>query len=240
MSLYSDAPHPIREAIEVAHQQELAEFTSDGTWWTGAERAAIVVEARRARAEAGFAKMDPVVDASGETAEIPDAARAVARVVAAKPMTMTRELFDSALADGLKEEQYVETVSVAARTVNLDIFATALGVTPRALPSTHSGAPSRVRPSTAADEGAWANTVPSSGRGGEEALALYGKAPAANILRAVSLVPAEATAAMRLGAAQYVGSDNFSNLAFTYDPGITRPEVEYLASRVSVLNDCFY
>jgi len=240
MSLYSDAAFAVRSEIEQSHQDELDRLSSVGTWWDAQQRVALVDEARHARHAAGQQTYTPTDSDSGSLADLPAAAIRVARQVAAEPQPIDRVFFDHAMSSGLSEEAYVETVSIASSITNLDIFAAAIGVPPRGLSKPGSGTPSRKRPATAIPEGAFAATIPSGQRGGDEGRELYGTNPAANILRAASLVPTEAKATIRAIASQYVAPGKFEDLGFTFDAQITRSQVEFLAARVSALNDCFY
>jgi hypothetical protein len=244
MSLYSDSEHPIRAAIVGAHEQTLASFAAPGTWWTGAQRCAIVAEARDARGAAG---MQEPVDAAGTATagqvELPEVVCRVTRQVAVSTGDLDRGFFEQALADGLSDAEYTETIGVVARAAGMDVFARGIGVPPRALSPPVAGEPPRTRPATARDEGAWTATIPGGRRGAQEAVDTYGSdaLPAAPfIYRALSLVPAEARDLIRLGSAQYVVLEEFMNLDFTFEPEITRAQVELLAARVSAINQCFY
>ncbi len=53
-------------------------------------------------------------------------------------------------------------------------------------------------------------------------------------------MPDEAKGLVELGAAQYLEIQDFMDLDFSYDPQITRAEVEVVAGRVSAINQCFY
>lgn len=124
MSLYQDSRYAVQADTQDLYARELRAFAAPGTWWSAAQRAAVVAKARKARAEAGV---------------------------------------QEAIADN----------------------GTALDTD---LP------PTRTRPETAADEGAFAPTVPAGKRGGDSGRALYGGDMAPNIMRSLSLVPAEARA----------------------------------------------
>lgn len=242
MSLYSDSSHPIRDAIVTAHEQTLVSFAAAGTWWNGPERAAVVAEARAARCAAGLQQAADTDDAA-DCADLPEAARRVARQVAVSANDLDRSFFEQAVEDGLSDTRYAETVGIVARAAGMDIFARGIGVPSRALPPAGSGEPSRKRPKTARAEGAWADTIPAGRRGGQEAIDTYGSnavEAAPFIYRALSLVPDEARGLIRLGSAQYVVLEEFMNLDFTFEPDITRTQVELVAARVSAVNECFY
>jgi len=54
------------------------------------------------------------------------------------------------------------------------------------------------------------------------------------------LVPEEAKGLIALGKAQYLKITDFMDLDFSYDPDMTRAQIELLAARVSAINECFY
>jgi len=244
MSLYSDFAHPVRDAILKAHDETLRSFAAPGTWWNAAERCAIVAEARDARCEAGLqepleSESSTVVDRAG----LAETARRVARQVAVSTNDLDRSFCDQALADGLSDTEYTETVGIVALASALDVFARGIGVPSRALPSPQGGEPSGQRPTTARDEGAWVQSIPGGRRGGQEAIDTYGSdnpQAAPFVYRALSLVPEEAKSMIRHGTAQYLLLEEFMNPEFTLEPGITRPQVELVAARVSAINQCFY
>ncbi len=235
--LYADAAVTVREDLAAAHARSLASFSAPGTWFDGATRAGLAGEARQARAEAGLQPGTPPTEGGGA---VPAAAARVVRRIAADPTDLDRSLFDDACAEGLSEEEYVECVGIAARISNLDMFARGLGVAPRPLPPVSAGEPSRRRPAAAVAEGAWVATIPNGEAGGAEGAALYGGQWAANILRALSLVPAEAADLIALGDVQYVSVANFMDFGYSHDPAISRQQVELVAARISALNACFY
>jgi hypothetical protein len=240
MTLYDDSPHPVREAIGLAHVETLETFVRPGTWWTGAQRAALVAEARASRVAAGLQEplRDALTDSRGVS--LPDAARTVVHQVAVAPKDLERGFYDAARADGLSDCEFVETVGVVSRVVAVDVFARGIGVPIRSLPAIEPGEPARERPATARAEGAWVDTVPSGRCGGTDAIAIYGDMQAPFVYRALSLAPPEAAGVILFGNTHYVQIDDFMDLDFSYDPQISRPEVEFLAGRVSAINECFY
>ena len=235
---YHDSPYPVRADLDAAHRKLLDRFSRPGTWWSGAERAALVAEVRAARLDAGLQESAPVPD--GAIGELPDAAKRVVRSVAIAPKDLERAVFDNAFADGLGEEAYVEAVGITTQTTNIDDFARGLGIESRALPPIKSGEPSRVRPAEAVGGEAWVPMVPDGEAGGAVGERLYGKDWTANILRALSLVPDEAAAIIDLEEVEYRSVNTIMDFGFSHDPAISRSQVELVAARISVLNACFY
>ena len=94
MTLYSDSDLPIRPALTAAHERTLASFSAPGTWWTGAQRAALVAETREARATAGLQEASESGPQQIPTdIEVPEAARRVARQVAVSTNKLDRGLW---------------------------------------------------------------------------------------------------------------------------------------------------
>jgi hypothetical protein len=241
MTLYDNCRYPVRPEVTASHQASLDGFSRPGTWWTGAQRAEIVAETRRARVDAGIQEADGWTDKGpGGIADIPDAARAVARQIGVAPKDIGRDFYDGNVPDGLTDTEYVELVGICARVVDLDIFARGAGMPMANLADPEGGEPSRARPETAGDDTAFAPMVYNGRRGGDVGQALYGGEMMPNILRATSLVPNECEDVKAIALAQYVSMDEFMNMNFSNDPAISRTQMELVAGRISAINECFY
>ncbi|MGE0485968.1 MAG: alkylhydroperoxidase-related (seleno)protein [Gammaproteobacteria bacterium] len=240
MSLYADSRYPVGDAYAALHGDELDSFARPGTWGTAAERTAIAAVARRARTEAGV--QESVDDESlADGAELPAAARELAHRVALGGATIDREYFEQVRAAGLGEGAYVEIVGIVARLAHLDVFARGIGVPSRPLAApTETHAPSRERPREARDEGFFVPSIPAAPAGGAVAESLYGKGPAANILRSLSLVADEARRLNRVVDTEYFSMATIFDLTHSSLEALSRPQIELVAARVSALNRCFY
>ena len=230
--LYDDAPYKVRENLAQAHLKVLHAFVRPGTWWSGEQRAALISEVRSARSPVGFQGFKHV--------ELTSAVKRLLERIAVAPNELDRSAYDEALAGGLSAEEYVETVSLVAQTINLDDFSRGLGIALRELPAVEDGQPSRLAPSEAVLGDAWLPMVPSGQLGGVIGEQLYGKGWAANILRALSLVPSEASSIIELEAVEYCSPETIMDFGFSHDPAISRSQVELVAARISALNQCFY
>ncbi len=136
---------------------------------------------------------------------------------------LDREQADAAIAK-LGDGRYVELVGVVASVVAIDMFAGALGADSEPLPDPAGGEPSRARPGSVGDDGAWVPmTMPFQGP---------------NVARALSLVPSAAMMFGTLALEMYAKGD-FAKLVWEERP-LARPQVELVAARVSALNECFY
>ena len=92
-------------------------------------------------------------------------------------------------------------------------------------------------PGTRRSESAWVPMIPWRHPGGSEA-DLYDGKPTGNVIRAMSLVPDEVRTLKDLSAAHYIAPDAMLDLSA--GRSLDRTQIELLAGRVSVLNECFY
>ncbi len=240
---------PVREDLSVAHREMLESFSRSGTWWTGADRRAIAMEARAARdcglcAERKAALSPFSVDGIhvGPSDLAPEIVDVIHRIVT-DPGRLARSWYDRVMAEGaLSEERYVELLSVTVRLNALDVFARAVGVESPELPAAVPGAPTRVRPATARIDGAWVPQIPSGEAGGEEWTALYGDREfVPQIGRALSLVPTEVDSLNAVSRSHYMSIDHVTDPAYAEpERALDRMQMELVASRVSALNECFY
>ena len=162
------------------------------------------------------------------------------------PARLTRGWFDSLIASGISDAEYVESVGVIATVVSIDTFCRAIGAPPHPLPVAIAGQPHRRRPRTAHQRGeAWVAMIhPKDLEGAldtpeERQLAAYWAGTLANIRRALSLVPEEAYAWFQLVEAQYLPGKWMRDFSREFR-AITHAQIELIAGRVSVLNQCFY
>jgi hypothetical protein len=143
------------------------------------------------------------------------------------------------IATGLREEEYVETVSIVAHVVAIDTMARGLGLDPLPLPEATPGEPSPYRPAAAMPGGAWIPWIEPADLGEREAGIYSAGRPAANIMKAMSLVPDEVGSFFDLVWHQYQGPLEMRDLAREYR-AISHAQIELLAARVSALNQCLY
>jgi hypothetical protein len=150
------------------------------------------------------------------------------------------------IASGTPDTEYVEIVGVIATVVSIDTFCRAIGMPPHPLPQPIAGEPHRRRPRTAHQRGeAWVPMIHPKDLEGdleteeERVLANYWGGVLANIRRALSLVPEEAYAWFQLVETQYLPGKAMRDFANEYR-AITHAQIELIAGRVSVLNQCFY
>ncbi len=234
----------VRQDLRNAHRFLWEHVRSPGTWWTGAERVAIAAETRRApscalcRQRKAALSPSAVAGAHDALGSLPANVVDVIHRVRTDPGRLSRAWFDAVIAGGVAVPAYVELIAVLALVTGVDYLARALGVAPRALPEPRPGEPARYLPSSATGGTAWVPMIAPEDAAGPEA-DLYGNAAfAPNIMRALSLVPAESRALQGSTSAHYLP------VASIPDPtarrALDRMQMELIAARVSALNQCFY
>lgn len=145
----------------------------------------------------------------------------VARTVARAPGAITAGWVRDVVARLPSVTAYVETVGVTARVSAVDTFVRGVGASEEPLPGPMSGEPSREPNPAARQRRAF---VPTEGGDGPPQM--------------LSAVPAEARAQMRLHGALYLTEEEMRDLDRV--EALSRPQMEFVACRVSYLNDCVF
>jgi hypothetical protein len=249
---YARSPSPVRDDIVKAHEVAWDRIASPGTWFDGATRVAIAAETRHAPHCALCARRKQAL--SPYTVEgrhdslggLPERMVEQIHRIVTDPGRLTRKWYEAVIASGTPDTDYVEIVGVMATVVTIDTFCRALGVPAHPLPAPVAGAPLRRRPRSAHQRGeAWVPMIHPKDLEGEpetpeeRKLAAYWGGVLANIRRALSLVPEEAYAWFQLVETQYLPGKWMRDFANEYR-AITHAQIELIAGRVSVLNQCFY
>lgn len=226
--LYDEAGIGVRADLDLAHQQTVESWASPGDWWSASERLAIVDEVRRARAADELppwvqpSTVDGLVDADHA---LPMAAVDAVWRLTNHSGTLTEEWYRQVVAEGLSPEQYVELVGVVATANCLEVFATALGIDPIPLPVPAEGEPARKSVAGAAVRSHWVPTADVRGP---------------NVGKALTASPVSVDDWNRLSETQYVPMDALLS-DLTWSRGtLDRMQIELLAARTSLLNECFY
>ncbi|MGE0256320.1 MAG: alkylhydroperoxidase-related (seleno)protein [Alphaproteobacteria bacterium] len=241
---YTGMAIAVREDVGGAQRRAWLMIGKAGTWWTGAERVAIAAEVRNATGcrlcQQRKAALSPfaIGGVHDSVSDLPAPAIDAIHRIRTDPGRLTRGWYERLAEQGLDDGEYVELVVVLALTVAVDTFARAIGSEPWSLPQSVPGRPTRVRPENLTDEGAYVPTIPSGHAGPTEA-DLYNPV-AANIYRAISLVPDQARLFYAILGAQYLPPALVPRPDANDGRAISRPQMELLAARVSALNGCFY
>lgn len=243
--LYRAAPIAIRKDLAAAHARAWARIGCPGAWWDGAERVAIAAEARHAltcglcRRRKKALSPAAIEGAHDSLGALPESVVEVVHRVRTDPGRLSERWFCGVLSGGLSEERYVEIVSLVAHVVAIDTMGRGLGLDPLPLPQPEPGATSCHRPAGARPGGAWVPWLEPANLGEAEADLYPTGRPAANIMKAMSLVPDEVRSFFDLVSHQYLPPLAMRDFAREYR-AISHAQIELLAARVSALNQCLY
>jgi hypothetical protein len=235
--MYADIPY-LRDDLKAAHTRSWAELAEPGAFLTGTQRVAVAATARAARscplcaerktALSPFAVIGTHLDSPPGTSDsLPEAVIDVIHRLSTDPGRLTRAWFDEIIATGVERETYVEVVSVVTTTVIIDTLHRSLGLNVPQLPQPIAGDPSGEKNAHAVDAGAWVPVMDA-----EQDLAETGLPTVPNIARAMGLVPSAVALFFRTFRPHY----QLKDIKLT----ISQAQAEFVASRVSSLNECFY
>lgn len=249
---YRHSPLPVRDGLAASQRRAWARLAEPGEWWPGAIRIAIAEETRAAM-DCAFcaerrAALSPYAASGTHTAAtgLPENLVDVVHRIRTDAERLTRRFYDDALASGLSDAEYVETVGVMATVIAIDTFCDAMGLPRHALPAPvaapvaapAAGEPRRQRPAGAKDGLAWMPTVAPEDVTGAES-GMYDGLAAVNIHRALSLVPAEVVGFFDLDTEHYLPDAQLRDFGTEYR-ALTHAQIEFLAARVSAINQCVY
>ena len=241
---YSNSPYPIRPDLPEAYRHAWQKLAEPGTWWTGSERVAIATEVRNAATctfcaarKAALSPFAPLEGTHNATTELPDKVIDIVHRLTTDPSRLTEQWLNDTMDEHLTKPHYVEIISVVVTTLCIDSFHRALGFELEPLPAPLAGAPSRYSPSGLETETSW---VPMIGQLDEAEEDLWPKARSANVIRAMSVVPEAVRLLKVLSSAQYLEMRDVPNPHADGGRAITRAQIEFIAARVSAINDCFY
>jgi len=242
---YASLSVAIRDDLAKAHARAWERIGRPGTWWDGAARVAIAAETRHAsscrlcRRRKEALSPTAIEGTHDSLGALPEIVVEVVHRVRTDPGRLSERWFRSVLAAGLSEEQYVETVSVVAHVVAIDTMARGLGFDLLPLPEPEHRRPSQYRPAGVKPGGAWVPWL-EPGDLGEAESGLYPSGrPAANIMKAMSLVPDEVRGFFDLVSHQYIPPLAMRDFSREYR-AISHSQIELRSARVSALNQCLY
>lgn len=232
----------------MAHAAAWCRLARSGSWLTGAERVAVAAETRAARSCPACAARKAALSPEAPTpphdagSDLPPAMVDLIHRITTDADRLTQAWFKRTVPAVLAVERYVETVGVIAETIAVDRFDAALGRPPRPLPAPEAGAPAETPTPAAKPAAAWVPTVAPediSDADPPDARAMYRNRSAANIHRALSLVPSAVVDFFDLDDAMYLPDAQLRQ--FGDEPrAISHAQIELLAARVSALNRCLY
>ena len=234
----------IRDDLATARERAWDRLAAPGTWWSAADRLAIAEETRNApRCELCRRRKQALSPYAMEGAHdglgvLPETVVDVIHRIRTDSGRLRQAWVDEVIANGLEDTTYVEIIGVVSTVVALDTFDRALGLPRRPRPDAKPGAPSRHRPKGARKSIAWIATLADDDIA-EDDPDPYPDLEPVNVHRAMSLVPEEGAGVFELDQALYLPQAAIRDLDHEYR-ALTHSQLELIASRVAVLNGCFY
>ncbi len=238
----------IRPDLTASHDRVWQQLASPGTWLTGAERVAVARELRAADdcplCRERKASLSPAAVRGRHATvcdDMPTARVELIHKLVTDPGRITRSWVTELLASGLQDAEYVEIAGLVSAVMVVDTFHAALGLPLRPLPDPEPGEPTRQRPRTAASGGAYVPTVAPDALADDYTDLYDTRFFVPNVHRAFSLVPDATRVANHLMASHYFPYEHVPRYTDAdHDHAIDKMQMELLASRVSMHNDCFY
>ena len=238
------APVAIRADLLPALGRAWSQLGEPGSWLTGAERASVAAETRRAW-DCGLCRKrkDAVspytVDGQHDHAgELPDSWVEIVHRVTTDSGRLTRSWYRVARDCGVGEDEFIEIVSVSIITATIDAFAAGIGLPVIDLPGAQPGMPPRQHWAPATPGPGWVSTTAPED-GGAVLADFYANEKHFNIKRTLTLVPDETLRFWALMDRLYMEDPRVPELD-GLDRGISRAQIEFLAARCSALLGCFY
>ncbi len=172
--------------------------------------------------------------------DLPEAAVEAVHRIVSDPGRLSEAWYRRTTAAGLSDEAYVEALSVVAIATAVDTFDRASGRSARALPEARGGNPGRRRPAGAKPGLGWMPMLAPEDVAPEDP-PLYEQAGriGGNVHRALSLVPEAMMQFWDLFETMYLPQAAMRDFAREYR-AIDHAQIEMLAARVAVRNQCVY
>ena len=230
--MYQKIPS-LTEELKTAHETAWNKIAGPGDFFSGEERIEMIRAARDADdCELTLARKNAISPFAVNGEYVGDYlldsnAIDVIRRIASDPGRLTKAWFNQVIANGLAPEEYVEVVSVVTTSIIIDTLLQAIGLAQHLLPQAREGNPRKVLNSGAIEIGAWLPVldVPSQ-------TADHGLPKVPNIARSLGLVPG----ALQLFFGTFSPHYSLSNI----QSSLSQDQAEFVASRVSAMNECFY
>ncbi len=226
----------LSDALKTNHAKSWQQVSQAGDFWDAAQRVAIVAEARsslhcelcstRKQALSPFGVTGEHTRQS-TSSELSDVAIDCIHRIRTDPGRLTREWFDTVIASGMSKQAYTELVSVLASSVIIDTLHSSVGLEVPALYPPEPGDCANEFNTDTVDEGGWLPMLAAP-----RDIASHGLPQVPNIARALGLVPSALALFFQTFRPHYALQD--------ISLSISQAQAEFVASRVSAINECFY
>ena len=238
----------IRADLTASHDHVWRQLAGPGTWLTGAERVSVARELRAADdcplcRERKAALSPGAIRGHHQTVDDDLSATRIELIhkLVTDPGRINRSWVRELLAGGMQDTEYVEIAGLVSAVLVVDTFHAALGLPLRPLPEPQAGEPSRQRPRTATAADTYVPIIAPDALADDYTDLYDTRFNVPNVHRAFSLVPDATRLANHLMASHYFPYEQVPRYTDAdHDYAIDRMQMEMLASRVSMHNDCFY
>ncbi len=221
------APH-----LKQAHTQTWQAIARAGDFFSGADRVAMVRTAREALTCEFCERRKQALSPNSVTGEH-DHSGSMDPVIVdmihrirTDPGRLTHAWFNT-VTKTISKQEYVEIVSVVTSSVIIDTMHNAVGLGLPPLPQPESGRPRRQHNPDAVEAGAWVPVLDA-----DATMADTGLPRVPNIARSLGLVPS----ALALFFTTFRPHYALKDIALS----ISQAQAEFVAARVSAINECFY
>lgn len=241
---FTAAPVAIRPEAVAALGVALEELGGTGDWLDGSQRRAIAAEARNAwdcaicRQRKDALSPYAVDGDHDHLGELPEAWVDIVHRVVTDSGRLTQSWLKGHLESGIDENEYVEMASVAIITTVIDAFALGIGMEPPDLPGARPGTPVREHRADAQPGPGWVSTIAPEDAAPDFA-PFYDNDSHFYIRRSLTLRPEETGRFWALMNPLYMEDPRVHELD-GLTRGISRAQIEFLASRASMLLGCYY
>lgn len=223
---------PLSQHLRDSHLQSWTQIGSPGDFFSARDRIEMVRAARDATlceyCEDRKAALSPNALAGEHLSDssLPDVIVDMIHRIRTDPGRLTKSWFDRITRE-ISQQEYVEIVSVVNSSVIIDTLHNSLGLGVPTLPTAKPGRPQKSYNTAAVDDGAWLPILAT-----EVAMADTGLPRVPNIARSLGLVPSAVDLFFTTFRPHYALKDIHLS--------ISQAQAEFVASRVSALNECFY
>ena len=231
--MYGTSEYPLRDQLRSEHALAWQMIAESGPFWSGYDRVAMAAETRNALTcelcrQRKLALSPNMVQGTHDTdSHLPLVVIDAIHRLQSDPARYTHADFRRLIDSGISIEQYVEMVSVVSTTVIIDGLHDSLSIAKPQLPTGSHEPPMGQGSVDLVADGAWVPLSPRSDRPDS-----LGISRSANILRSMGTVPAAIELFFQVFRNHYVMAKAALDLP--------RAQIEYVAARVSAVNECFY
>ena len=223
---------PLSQHLRDSHAESWSLIGSAGDFFAARDRVEMVRVSREALTcplcAERKASLSPY-SVTGKTtidSHLPDVVVDMILRIRTDPGRLTKHWFDSVVSE-ISAQEYVEVVSVVNSAVIIDTLHNSLGLGVPPLPEAKPGRPRKSFNPDAIDGGAWVPILAA-----DEEMADTGLPRVPNIARSLGLVPSALDLFFKTFRPHYALKD--------IQLSISQAQAEFVASRVSAMNECFY